>query len=198
MCGGIVTEKEYFQYIRKQLHSTGLDIVIESQGVNPSRLHNLAVDLRKIDSEEAKASNDSENVYKEVWVITDVDHFASELVQLAQRKDAGVNFGISNPCFEVWLVIHDESYSRPCESADIQERAKARGVIIKGSDKNIDLSKITGKFIAAEERAQRLRESHRSARSAFPSDTPSTNVDVLIRALISSAEKSNPDFVHSL
>lgn len=48
--------------------------------------------------------------YDEVWCVIDVDEFDIEpTVRLA--KESGVRLAVSNPCFELWLFLHQEDYN---------------------------------------------------------------------------------------
>lgn len=48
----------------------------------------------------------------ERWLVLDVDHalqgghVATFMAALKQAKDNGVNVALSNPCFELWLLLH--------------------------------------------------------------------------------------------
>ncbi|WP_433359384.1 RloB family protein [Actinoplanes sp. CA-142083] len=50
--------------------------------------------------------------FDEVWCVTDVDHYESEgrkvTVAAAAAKQTGISIAVSNPCFELWLLLHHE------------------------------------------------------------------------------------------
>ena len=47
--------------------------------------------------------------FDEVWCVVDVDEFdLSSTFQVARRS--GVKLAVSNPCFELWLLLHHEDY----------------------------------------------------------------------------------------
>jgi hypothetical protein len=49
--------------------------------------------------------------FDEVWCVIDVDEFdLSEAVRTARRS--GISLAISNPCFEVWLLLHFTEWTK--------------------------------------------------------------------------------------
>lgn len=196
---GGMTEGEYFEYIRQSLASTPLKLDVESKGRNPAALLSRAIDLRDEDRREARRNNDRANVYKRVWVVTDTDDFTAELLDLlAVASGDGIDLIISNPCFELWMVLHDRAYGKYCATPQIQAVAKSKGLLTGRNNKSIVLDKIHGNFERAEVFSQQLRQRHDDDGRAFPDDNPSTSVDTIVRTLIESARRSIPGFEHAL
>ncbi|MBM6980772.1 MAG: RloB domain-containing protein [Bifidobacterium thermophilum] len=86
------------------------------------------------DLKESEEQDDQADHYRKVWVVADVDQY--EDIAAAERicLKNGIEFIISNPCFEVWLLDHE----RPCPSS-IQDtesatRAAAKENITTGSN----------------------------------------------------------------
>lgn len=196
---GGMTEKDYFDYIRKSLANTPLKLDVEAKGKNPAALLGRAIDLRDEDKREARRNNDRHNVYQRVWVVTDTDEFTDELVDLiGAAADEGIDLIISNPCFELWMVLHDREYGKYCETPQIQAVAKSKGMLTGSNSKSLVLDKIQGNFERAEVFSQQLRQRHEQDDKFFPDDNPSTSVDLIVRTLIESAIKSLPGFEHTL
>jgi hypothetical protein len=114
-----------------------------------------------------------EEGYDEAWAVFDVDEFdVGDAMRAAM--EAGVGIAMSNPCFEVWLILHHEPCARHFESA---ERV---GVHLKRALASWDKTKLSFADFAdgldeAVKRAQRLAEP--------PEGNPSTGVWKLIEAL---------------
>lgn len=194
-----MTEKEYFEYVRKSLANSPLKLDVEAKGRNPAALLSRAIDLRDEDKREARRNNDRENVYRGVWVVTDTDDFTAELVDLiAVAASEGIDLIISNPCFELFMVLHDRDYAKHCETAQIQAVAKKIDMLTGGNGKSIIFDKILGNFEQAEVYSHGLRRRHERDGKSFPNDNPSTSVDLIVRTLIESAIKSLPGFEHTL
>ncbi|WP_461163178.1 RloB family protein [Arthrobacter sp. R4-81] len=194
-----MTEGEYFEYIRQSLSNTPLKLDVESKGRNPALLLKRAIDLRDEDRLEARRNNDRQNVYRKVWVVTDTDDFTNELLDLIDgASNEGIDLIISNPCFELFVVLHDRAYGGYCEAAQIQAEAKRLELTTGRNNKHVVLDKIQGNFERAEVFSQQLRQRHDRDGKFFPDNNPSTNVDTIIRSLIESATRSIPGFEHTL
>lgn len=124
---GAVTEKQYFEALNRMF----FEVVIEykQKAVSPSELAEMACALKESDEQD-----DSADHYRKVWVVADVDQYKD--IADAERicLKNGIEFIISNPCFEVWLLDH----KRPCPSS-IQDtesaaRAAAKANITTGSN----------------------------------------------------------------
>jgi hypothetical protein len=67
--------------------------------------------------------------FDEVWCVTDVDHFEREggkvTTALAKAEKAGIGVAVSNPCFELWLLLHHDDCSAHCVDCDaVQTKLK--------------------------------------------------------------------------
>src|SRR5262249_54286422 len=97
VCGAKCTEPQYFRSLRNSLHSRAVDIVLTHKPKAPLQVVEYA-------SAYVKRSN---REFDEIWCVVDVDEFDLEpTVQLARRF--GVKLAVSNPCFELWLLLHFE------------------------------------------------------------------------------------------
>lgn len=196
--GGKETEQQYFTYVRKELAATGMTIKVVSEGAAPNELLDIAIRLREDDRRDARRNNDRGNTYNRVWVITDVDNFP-QIPSVRQRAAAaGIEVIVSNPCFELFLVLHSQAYNRNCTATAIQNVAKGLGLTTGRNSKDIVEKSLVGKFQYAEGLSQGIRQMHVSNGNSFPHDNPSTEVDLLVRDLINSAARSIPGFTHML
>lgn len=58
----------------------------------------------------------------DVWCVVDVD--GKDLSEpLLEARRSGITVAVSNPCFEVWLLLHHEDRTAPFQSAGEVERA---------------------------------------------------------------------------
>lgn len=70
---------------------------------------------------EAKANRRARGEgFDEIWCVFDRDEHPNLEQAMREARDSGVCTALSNPCFEVWLLLHVE----PC-SAHIERRAAA-------------------------------------------------------------------------
>lgn|GEM_PF-386202 len=109
-CEGSVTEPEYlkaFKRLPAVRRQTNVRIEISADTAVPYPLIQAA----------AASARDPE--LDEVWCFIDVEAPTPhprliEAVELARRTN--VRLAISNPCFELWLVLHDRDWTRPATS----------------------------------------------------------------------------------
>ncbi|HCS67642.1 MAG TPA: RloB domain-containing protein [Oribacterium sp.] len=205
--GGIVTEVEYFQYVRQHLFgdyvrnlrikSGGLDdpVRVEADGVDPKTLVDGAAKLLREDKKDAK--KESYDPFAVVWAVTDVDDFGKNGDKLRAAVDKGHRSGveviISNPCFDVWLIDHKQSCPLSyTQTPECESLAKNLGLIDmsrnRNNPKHICQEAIAGKYAKAAKNAQKhMSVEHRGIRDSRPSSgdyAPWTDVPKIVDTLI--------------
>ena len=205
--GGIVTEVEYFQYVRRHLFgdyvknlrikSGKVDdpVRVEADGVDPKTLVEGAAKLLREDKKDAK--KESYDPFAVVWAVTDVDDFGKNGDKLRAAVDKGRQSGveviISNPCFDVWLIDHKQ----PCplsytQTSECEKLAKRLGLIDmsrnRNNPKHIRQEAIAVKYATAAKNAQKhMGEQHRRIRDNRPSSgdyAPWTDIPKIVDTLI--------------
>ncbi len=53
--------------------------------------------------------------YDEVWCVVDVDQFPDVPEATAAAGASGIQLAVSNPCFELWLLLHFEDPPERCD-----------------------------------------------------------------------------------
>jgi hypothetical protein len=106
-CEGRRTEPEYLDALKRlpEVHdAAAVDIRVQTGhgGAVPLTLVNLALDARS-------RNRDEFGEVDEIWCAFDVEWPRNhpnlvEAVALAKAHD--IHLAISNPCFEIWLVLH--------------------------------------------------------------------------------------------
>lgn len=128
ICEGKITEPEYFRRFRRLHGSTLVDIdVIGPAGV-PSSVVQRACQEKDRLIDEARKSRDSFDLIFEVWAVFDRDeHPKNKLAEAFQLADIrGINIAFSNPCFEVWGLMHFECWNRPGHHHETQSTLKEK------------------------------------------------------------------------
>ncbi|WFE38824.1 RloB family protein [Micromonospora sp. WMMD998] len=138
--------------------------------------HRLVVAVEKgspIDAVRGAARRRDDNDFDQAYVVCDVDHFPpAESEREARRHDVTLLW--SNPCFEVWLILHLDTCTRHLENAEKAKELLRR--YLRNWDKTrLDFDDFRDGLDAAVERAQRL--------SDRPEANPSTMVWRLVLAL---------------
>jgi RloB-like protein len=162
LCNGERTEIDYFNGIRSAgLASPGKVMIVKFRNGSPTDTVRSASELRDYSE------------YDEAWAVCDVDTFdVKPAIELSTT--AGINLALSQPCFEVWLILHKSDNCPGFNNADQACRALRRR--LPGWDKsNLRFADFVEDILTAVERAQRLGEP--------PEANPSTAVWKLIVSL---------------
>lgn len=120
---GIVTEPGYLQILQLRYRSVKIDWVEKDSG-------KAAVTLIET-AKKYKRTTKSANVADEIWCLWDVDNLTEAQIATLEDKAraAGLFNAISNPCFEVWLLLHEREQNAHIDIAEAQRQAKAAGLI---------------------------------------------------------------------
>lgn len=98
VCGAKRTEPLYFRGLRDSIRSRAVDIVITQQGKAPLQVIEYAA------AYVARSTKD----FDEIWCVVDVDEFDLGST-IRSARHAGIELVVSNPCFELWLLLHLEN-----------------------------------------------------------------------------------------
>ena len=142
---------------------------------------------RVLEERKTKRSRDSFEKRDQVWAVFDRDshpHFERALDLCAQHK---VQVARSNPCFEVWLILHEREFDRPDGRHAVQRHLKAlRPEYDPDKHKSCDCDHLVKSVEDAEARAARQLDLRH--REGVPFGPPSTTVGHLTAAIRSAAQ----------
>ncbi|MFJ2608689.1 RloB family protein [Streptomyces sp. NPDC091279] len=96
VCGSKETERQYLQGLREHLRNPAVSVVVRGKACSPTQLVAYA----------KKQRNVSRGSFDEVWCVFDVDQFVDVDQAVIDAGRAGIKVAISNPCFELWLLLH--------------------------------------------------------------------------------------------
>jgi RloB-like protein len=151
VCEGKVTEPQYFYELARHYNSLiSMNLIIrEAAGVPLSILRKARELVRH--PEDDFGQND------QVWVVFDRDDHPEIARAINEAGEAGVSVGYSNPCFELWLVLHYRDYDAPVRRDQIQRllRSLMPKYDPRGS-KEIAFAEICDAVEVAESRAERM------------------------------------------
>lgn len=94
VCGGVRTERDYIDALRR-INADRIVVVVRPRGLDPAGCVRYAIAQNQLD----------DSAFDEVWCVVDVDEF-DLTVALRHGRDGGVQLAVSNPCFELWLLLH--------------------------------------------------------------------------------------------
>jgi hypothetical protein len=136
-CEGERTEPVYLEALKRRPEVkdvASVDLRIEAVHGMPETLVSSAIKAHN-------KSADEEGEVDEFWCVFDVEWPRNhprlrEAVQ--QARGNGINLAISNPCFELWLILHFERHSSWLDNDSARRR---RRQFDGAPDKNLNPSK---------------------------------------------------------
>lgn len=183
-CEGSKTEPAYFDAIKRACSSTL--IAVESvPGVGvPYTIAVEAVNYAQSKGLDRK-SRRKKDLYEEsdqVWAVFDRDEHPNFGRAVAHCNVWGVGVARSNPCFELWLILHEKDYDKPNSRHAVQNvLAALRPEYQNKGAKTPDCDDLVTRVSEAEKRG-RLQLRNR-AQEDNPYGNPSTTVGDLTRAI---------------
>jgi hypothetical protein len=176
-CEGDVTEASYLNSIKGELRLERVEVV--PGGVNPKTLVDYAVEKKQEAERKARREKDDNLKYDEVWCVFDVD-LHEHIPDAKQKASANkINLAISNPCFELWLLLHFQEQSAHIERHHVQSACRGH---IPGYDKEVPFELIFPRYREAVQRAEALE--HWQETRGCAGDNPSTGVHRLTERIM--------------
>lgn len=179
---GKKTEPDYLNGLRNHLKLQAVDVrVVKADGTDALSVVTHAVELR--DQRRREAKRGCAVSYDSVWAVFDTERADTNPKlndALQKAKDHNINVALSNPCFEFWILLHDEyTTAQFAKCENVIRRIKERHLpdYEKG---RVDADKYIPKIPAAVYNSERCREYHKTAGA---SGNPSTAVDLLVREM---------------
>lgn len=144
---------------------------IRAPGGDPRALVEYAAEMAAQADEQARRTGDDNLRYDEIWCVLDVDEHAR--LEEARRigSEAGVKLAVSNPCFELWLLLH---YSEQNGHVERKPVAKLLQHHLPNYDKHVDFQSLYRGYTDAVARAASLDRRH--AQASTEGGNPSTGV----------------------
>jgi hypothetical protein len=178
VCEGSVTEREYFRSFQHAVRNPRVHVEVAREHGVPVTLVEVAVRLRDEAKESARGQHDENLLWDEVWGVFDVDEHPNleQACQSAERS--GITLAISNPCFELWALLHFQ------DQRSHIERHKVRAALqrfMPGYDKLLDFTRMHPSYETAKQRAADLdREAQHHGE---PARNPTTGVPKLTESI---------------
>lgn len=176
------TEPGYFLSLADFLQNPLIKLieveVAEHEGTDPKQIVEQAKRLRADAERQAKRMRDENLRYDQVWCVFDRDehhHFDEAINQALDNKLA---LAVSNPNFELWILIHFQDQTA---SLTRQDAAHKVGTYIPGYDKKISFAELQGRTSKAVWRARKM-ESNATERGKA-TDNPTSGVWRLVERL---------------
>ena len=180
VCEGRITEPYYFRDF-KNLHGNGLVTVHAIGGCGvPDSVVERAIEEKENLRGVARKSKDSFESLYEVWAAFDRDDHPNDKVLRAMElaRGNGINLAYSNPCFEVWGLMHFSCYAKPGHHHEVQQALKTM-LTNYCHEKNpvLDVSSLAEKYNNAVRNSENALKNRYS--EGIEGGNPSTTVHLL-------------------
>ena len=173
---GEVTEPSYFSEWARR-HRDTVRLKLEDGGMTPDALVRTAKQYLK-NRRPRRADPD----FDEIWCVFDTDQHPNLAQAINEAGQSGIEVAVSNPCFELWFVLHVQDQTGHIDRHDVQrlsnELRLSDGKKIRDTARNT----LVEAFETAKQRAQALDERH-AGNGSPPRENPSTDVWRLVDRL---------------
>ena len=115
------TEDGYLVPLRRELRDKVL-INIDNAGGAPLTLVQRAVELKR--QTEREASRGRGRAFDELWCVFDRDEHPNVAEALELARINGINVALSNPCIELWFILHFEDQTAEIHRHQAQDRSE--------------------------------------------------------------------------
>jgi hypothetical protein len=179
VCEGRETEPGYFKALRDHARNRLVHVQIAKETGVPLTVVQIAIRLRNEALVESKAQRDENLRFDDVWGVFDVDDHPGLKQALALAKAENIEVAMSNPCFELWALLHFQE-----QNAHLS-RQKARAklqVHLPGYDKKLNFNRLKPHHEEAMKRAERLWSA--ALRDEQPDRNPTTGVYRLAGSIV--------------
>lgn len=177
ICEGANTEPQYFEELVAFYRATSIELITVPGAGDPSA----------IAKEASKVSRGRSRKYSfekgdEVWAIFDCDTHKHYEDAKRNCEANGVNVAYSDPCFELWLILHYQFYDRSDDHHAVQRFFENIDESYATSGTKIcNFSAIAKNVLDAEKFAERLLKFRKD--EGRPWGRPSTTVHLLTAKL---------------
>lgn len=188
VCEGSNTEPEYFNNCAAH-YGNGLVKVIPIPGAGaPVTIVQKARQLREeLSAQHRKAKNSFDHCFR-VWAVFDRDEHKNIEAAIAQALESGIDVGFSNPCFELWPLLHLVNYGNQDGRHAIQRRLSDEMPQYDHEHRAlIDFEMIKDLFPDALDRSRALNAARND--EDCPLGCPSTNVGELVVKIVQNGKK---------
>lgn len=174
---GKKTESIYLKHWHQIFRGKMLLTIAEHVGSAPKTVVRHAADVRKAHLSEEKKKRGK--AYDEYWCVLDVDEHNSLPDALQCAADNDINVALSNPCLELWFLIHFHKQTAYIHRDDAQKEAYKHLNCTKSSFSASSMRKLVSLYDGARSHAMSLDIKHSKDGTAPPCN-PSSNIWQLV------------------
>ena len=184
VCEGEKTEPRYLKDFLRDYRNPRVNVSPIGLGGPPKSVIDEAVKIKKVLEYKSRRSKDSFGKSFEVWGIFDVDSHPGVPAAKDKARSNSIKICISNPCFEIWALMHFQDQSRYIDRRELQRNLRTH-MPSYNHDQNpeFDYSLMCEKYDDAKGRAQ--NQLRRLILNGDEGGNPSTDIFELLDSIIS-------------
>ena len=175
------TEPDYFRALEETLNGAIVELEVIGPAGVPLTLVGSAVEkLRSL----RKTRRDVQSFEKndQVWAVFDRDEHPGVADAIQRCVSTGVGMAFSDPCFEVWLILHKNTFDKCCDRHEVQKHLeKCCPEYDRNSRKTANCRELIKSLDQAEQRADQQKQ--RRAEEGDAMGAPNTSVQNLTREI---------------
>jgi hypothetical protein len=171
VCEGRQTEPGYFHGLSASVKNPRVTIEIAPETGVPKTIVNFAKKHKKAADDAAKRERDDNLRYDTVWCVFDVDEHPHIPEARRMANDNGIDLAVSNPSFELWLLLHFRDGPGARQRWEVLAMLKK---FVEGYDKHVRFADFAPGYPKAVKRARRLDDNAET--DGEPGRNPTTGV----------------------
>ena len=156
---GEVTEPDYLRAV--SVDNPAIRIRFIARGMRPAQLVERARRALRANSRERRTSGSPE--FDEIWCVMDTDDHPGLDAALQEAEATGIRLAVSNPCFELWLLLHFDRQSAEIDRHRAQAEANRLGILDGKQLSSLARRELASRYPDAKNRAQELDAMHARA-----------------------------------
>ncbi len=177
------TEPGYFRELQRRLDSAIIKIEVLGAAGVPLTISEIAIEMKSKARRPGRGGRtQSFETNDEVWAVFDCDEHPNIDQATQNCKSAGVGVAFSNPCFELWLILHHKEFDQFVGRHAVQAECEATCPgYRKNTRKTADFEALMDNIDIAETRAARQYKNRQN--EAPPLNPPFTTVFELTKRI---------------
>ena len=180
---GKITEPSYLTAgARHYRHSVSLSL--PASGMAPETLVDHATQHMRRRRRSRRGYQD----FDEIWCVFDIDQHPNVPTAIHNARQSGIEVAVSNPCIELWLVLHVDDQTAYIDRRNIQRRANELQLTSGKRIPDSAWNKLFDEFETARHRARALDQRH-AGNGSPPRSNPSTDIWRLVDRIRSAGNR---------
>jgi hypothetical protein len=158
VCEGLVTEPDYIRKFQHHVRNPRVHVEVPKTSGAPITVVQKAQELREEAARLAAQERDENLKFDSVWAVFDVDSHTTLEEALQQAEGQEIEVALSNPCFELWALLHLEDERAHVERHVLASRMRGH---FPGYQKLLPFESLISGYNEAVLRASSLEEEAR-------------------------------------